>query len=214
MKENKIKRNAIKIAMLGDSKVGKTAICQTFMNIEFCENNLSTIGIEKLESSIKLRNGEEIKLILWDTAGQERFHSIALNSIKTAQGVAVVFDFTNRQSFENVTKWLNEIKENLNNVCVVLFGNKCDLPEEEWKVKRDEAQKFAEDKKINFFETSAKINKGIKEGFEDVVNAAYDKFEGSTGGIQLDRNGGKNPNKKCCGGGESKKDQKNKNNNK
>ena len=53
MKENKIKRNAIKIAMLGDSKVGKTAICQTFMNIEFCENNLSTIGIEKLESSIK-----------------------------------------------------------------------------------------------------------------------------------------------------------------
>jgi small GTP-binding protein len=214
MKENKIKRNAIKIAMLGDSKVGKTAICQTFMNIEFCENNLSTIGIEKLESSIKLRNGEEIKLILWDTAGQERFHSIALNSIKTAQGVAVVFDFANRQSFENVTKWLNEIKENLNNVCVVLFGNKCDLPEEEWKVKREEAQKFAEERKINFFETSAKINKGIREGFEDVVNAAYDKFEGSTGGIQLDKNAGKNSNKKCCGGGESKKDQKNKKNNK
>ena len=214
MKENKIKRNAIKIAMLGDSKVGKTAICQTFMNIEFCENNLSTIGIEKLESSIKLRNGEEIKLILWDTAGQERFLSIALNLIKTAQGVAVVFDFVNRQSFENVTKWLNEIKENLNNVCVVLFGNKCDLPEEEWKVKREEAQKFAEERKINFFETSAKINKGIREGFEDVVNAAYDKFEGSTGGIQLDKNAGKNPNKKCCGGGESKKDQKNKKNNK
>ena len=140
MKENKIKRNAIKIAMLGDSKVGKTAICQTFMNIEFCENNLSTIGIEKLESSIKLRNGEEIKLILWDTAGQERFLSIALNLIKTAQGVAVVFDFVNRQSFDNVTKWLNEIKENLNNVCVVLFGNKCDLPEEEWKVNRDEVK--------------------------------------------------------------------------
>ena len=213
MKENKIKRNAIKIAMLGDSKVGKTAICQTFMNIEFCENNLSTIGIEKLETQIKLRNGEDIKLIIWDTAGQERFHSIALNSIKTAQGVAVVFDFSNRPSFENVTKWLNEIKENLNNVCVVLFGNKCDLPKEAWKVTKEEAQKFADDRKIPFFQTSAKINKGITEGFEYAVNEAYDKFEGSKG-IQLDNDAGTNSNKKCCGGGDSKKSKKSKKNDK
>ncbi len=213
MSENKIKRNVIKIAMLGDSKVGKTAICQTYMNIEFCENNLSTIGIEKLESQIKLKNGEEIKLILWDTAGQERFHSIALNSIKTAQGVVVVFDFINRSSFDNVTRWLTEIKENLNNVCIVLFGNKCDLPENEWKVKREEAQKFADDKNIKFFETSAKINKGIKEGFEDIANDAYEKFEGSKN-IVLDKNPEKKKKKNCCGGGvetkeKSKKSKKN-----
>ena len=76
MKE-KIKRKLIKIGILGDSRVGKTAICNTFMNIEFMDNTLSTIGMEKLESQMTLKNGEEIKLVIWDTAGQERFHSLA-----------------------------------------------------------------------------------------------------------------------------------------
>ena len=205
MTETKIKRNAIKIAMLGDSKVGKTAICQTFMNIEFCENNLSTIGIEKLETEFKLKNGEEIKLIIWDTAGQERFHSIAISSIRTAQGVAVVFDFTNKESFDNITKWLDEIKENLNNVCIVLFGNKCDIPENEWKVTREEAKKFADNKKLPFFETSAKENIGIKEGFDQVVNAAFERFEGTmNNGIKLEKDPQKPQKKGCCGSGNSK----------
>ena len=64
MKGNKIKRNAIKICMLGDSRVGKITICQTFMNIEFNENNLSTKGMEQLEIQRTLKNGEEIKLIM------------------------------------------------------------------------------------------------------------------------------------------------------
>ena len=73
MSESKIKRKAIKIAMLGDSQVGKTAICNSFMNIDFSDTNLSTIGTEKLECQMKIKNGEEIKVIIWDTAGQERF---------------------------------------------------------------------------------------------------------------------------------------------
>ena len=199
MIETKIKRNAIKIAMLGDSRVGKTAICQTFMNIEFIDNHLTTIGIEKLDTQIKLKNGENIKLILWDTAGQERFHSIALKSIRTAQGVAVVFDYSNRESFNNITKWLDEIKENLNNVSIVLFGNKCDLPKEEWKVTQEEAQKFAENKKLPFFNTSAKNNIGIKEGFEEVVNTAYQKFEGTADkAIKLEKEKGKSQKSRCC----------------
>ena len=211
MKGNKIKRNAIKIAMLGDSKVGKTAICQTFMNIEFNENNLSTIGMEKLETQMKLKNGEEIKLIIWDTAGQERFHSIAINVLKSTQGVAVVFDFSNRESFENVVKWLSEIKDNLNNnVSIVLFGNKCDKNKEEWTVTLEEAQKFAKDRKLPFFKTSAKENIGIKEGFENVVNTAYEKFEGSKG-IELKKDVGKNKKSKCCGGGDSNKEKSKKN---
>ena len=208
MKGNKIKRNAIKIAMLGDSKVGKTAVCQTFMNIEFNETTLSTIGVEKLETTMTLKNGEDIKLIIWDTAGQERFHSIAINSIRTAQGVVVVFDFINRESFDNVIKWLNEIKDHLNNVCIVLFGNKCDKKKTDWTVTYEEAQKFAEEKSLTLFKTSAKDNIGIKEGFEYIVNAAYDKFEGSKG-IQLDKNAQNNKKSKCCGGGDkSKKDNK------
>ena len=204
MKGNKIKRNAIKVAMLGDSKVGKTAICQTFMNIEFNETTLSTIGVEKLETQMTLKNGEEIKLILWDTAGQERFHSIAINSMRTAQGVVIVFDFTNRESFDNVLKWLNETKEHLNNVCIVLFGNKCDKNKEDWAVTYEEAQKFAEEKQLTLFKTSAKDNIGIKEGFENIVNAAYEKFEGNKG-IQLNKDTQRRKKSKCCGGGEKTK---------
>ena len=206
MIETKIKRNAIKIAMLGDSRVGKTRICQTFMNVEFFENTLSTIGLEKLETQIKLRNGEEIKLILWDTAGQERFHSIALNTIRTSQGVVVVFSYENKESFDNITNWLDEVKENLNNASVVLFGNKCDLPKEEWKVTKEQAKKFAEEINLPFFETSAKDNIGIKEGFEEVVNAAYQKFEKIPDkGIKLEKEIEKHQKSGCCGGENSDK---------
>ena len=209
MKE-KIKRNVIKIGMLGDSRVGKTAICNTFMNIEFMDNTLSTIGMEKLESQMTLKNGEEIKLVIWDTAGQERFHSLALKTIRTVQGVVVVFDFTCRKSFENITNWLNEVKENLNETTIVLFGNKCDIEEELWEVSREAAIEFAKEKNLPLFETSAKLNKGIKEGFESITNLAYEKYEGNANtGIHLKKEEEpeeqKKQKSKCCGGGKENK---------
>ena len=216
MSEEKIKRNAIKIAMLGDSMVGKTAICNTFMNIEFNDSNLSTIGVEKLESQLTLKNGEEIKLIIWDTAGQERFRSIALKSIKTAQGVVIVFDLTKKSTFNNVVNWLKQINDNLNsNVSLVLFGNKCDIEEGKWEVNKEEVLKFAKIKGLPYFETSAKSNINIKEGFENVANAAYEKLEGNKNNnekkIELD-NKQRQSEGGCCGGGrnEDKKKKKKK----
>ena len=205
MSEEKIKRNAIKIAMLGDSMVGKTAICNTFMNIEFNDSNLSTIGVEKLESQLTLKNGEEIKLIIWDTAGQERFRSVALKSIKTAQGVVIVFDLTKKSTFNNVVNWLKQINDNLNsNVSLVLFGNKCDIEEGKWEVNKEEVLKFAKIKGLPYFETSAKSNINIKEGFENVANAAYEKLEGNKNNnekkIELD-NKQRQSEGGCCGGG-------------
>ena len=187
---------------------GKTAICNTFMNIEFNDNNLSTIGMEKLESQMTLNNGEEIKLIIWDTAGQERFRSIALKSIKTAQGVVIVFDLTQKRTFLNVVNWLKEINEKLNNVCIVLFGNKCDIDENKWEVSKDEVMKFVEKNGLTYFETSAKEDINIKEGFKNVVNAAYEKYEGTTSGIQLDKNIETKKKSKCCGGGETEGEKK------
>ena len=216
MSEEKIKRNAIKIAMLGDSMVGKTAICNTFMNIEFNDSNLSTIGVEKLESQFTLKNGEEIKLIIWDTAGQERFRSVALKSIKTAQGVVIVFDLTKKSTFNNVVNWLKQINDNLNsNVSLVLFGNKCDIEEGKWEVNKEEVLKFAKIKGLPYFETSAKSNINIKEGFENVANAAYEKLEGNKNNnekkIELD-NKQRQSEGGCCGGGrnEDKKKKKKK----
>ena len=109
MNGENISITTIKIGLLGDSTVGKTAICNSFLNMEFSSDNISTIGLEKLETKFKLDDGNTIKLILWDTAGQERFRSIALKSIKAVQGIVIVFDLTNKKSFENINLWLEII---------------------------------------------------------------------------------------------------------
>ena len=165
--------------MLGDSKVGKTSICNSYLNIELSNDYLLTIGKEKYDSKIKMKNGEEIKLIIYDTAGQEKYHSICLKALKSAQGVVVVFDLGDRKSFEHVNTWLQEIKENYHKVLIVLFGNKCDIDERE--VKTEEIQKFVKENNLTYYETSPKIKKGYSEGFEKLANDAYDRYTGNTG---------------------------------
>ena len=144
--EKKIKRKAIKIAMLGDSLVGKTSICTVFKDNIYKEEILSTIGQDKFETKITLKNGEEIKLSIFDTAGQERFHAIAVKAIRMVQGVVIVFDITNRQTFESVIHWLEEIENNFNKVSIVLFGNKVDVDPKLRVITEEEARKFAEEK--------------------------------------------------------------------
>ena len=201
-----IERKVIKLAMLGDSSVGKTSICYVFINLEFEDKLLSTIGQDKLECAMKMEDGKDMKLIIWDTAGQERFHSIALKACRKAQGIIVVFDVTNRATFQNVVNWLREIKENFNSPAIILFGNKCDLPERQ--VTKEEAEIFAKQNNLPYFETSAKEKININEGFGKIANEAYKKFANTTkSGITLKKNQ-ENQKKGCCGGGDEKKGKK------
>ena len=171
------KNCCIKIAVLGDSQTGKTSICNSIMGIDFHEETLATISAANYETRSTLKNGEEIKVILWDTAGQERFRSVAFNIARSTQGIVLVFDLTNRTSFENINVWLEQIKENLNNPCIVLFGNKNDRPKEQWKVTIEEAEEFAKKINLKFFEISAKTKFGINEGLSYIVNETYDKIK-------------------------------------
>ncbi len=206
--ERKIKRKAIKIAMLGDSLVGKTSICTVLKDGIYSEEKLSTIGQDKFETKTNLNNGEEIKLCIYDTAGQERFHAIAVKAIRMVQGVVVVFDVTERLTFDNVGKWLEEIENSFNKVSMVLFGNKVDVEGDKRVVSEEEARKFAEEKKIAYFETSAKTNKNIKEGISKVVNDAYNIYENIKEGTKLKKNK-KAGKQSCCGGGEKDTNKKN-----
>ena len=178
--DKKVALKAIKIGLLGDSQVGKTALCRALMNYDFDPEIISTIGNIKLETRFELKNGNEIKLILWDSAGQERFRSVALNTLKAVKGIILVFDVTLKASFDNVNSWLNEISENLNDPCLVLFGNKIDRNKDEWEVTQEEAKKFAEERNLTYFETSAKTKEGLKEGFSYIVNEAYEKIKGNS----------------------------------
>ena len=111
---------------------------------------------------------------MWDTAGQERFRSESFKPIRIVQGIILIFDFTNRNSFENLDTLLEQIKDNLNeDIVIVLFGNKIDIEKERWEVTSEEAKEFAQKKNLVLFETSAKENIGINEGFAYITNIVY-----------------------------------------
>ena len=133
---------AIKLGLLGDSRVGKTAICDSLLNLEFSEESIGTIGNVKLDTIFKLKDGNSIKLILWDSAGQERFRSVAMGALKAVKGIVLVFDITSHESFENINMWLKQINDHCNNPCLVLFGNKIDLDQSLRQVTPEEIKKF------------------------------------------------------------------------
>ena len=173
MPDSQIKRNILTIGILGDSLVGKTAIRYVFLENEFDDEILATIGVVKEEYIIRVKKNEEIKFVFWDASGLQRFHKIAIERLSNAQGIILCFDVTCRKSFESLNNWLEMIKENLNNTIIILFGNKCDLDSEEREVQKEEAEEFAKSNNLVYFETSAKKNINIKEGFEKILNEAY-----------------------------------------
>ena len=190
MGDDEIDLTVLKIGILGDSTVGKTCLCHSYMNIEFANEQLSTIGADKSEKKITLKDGKEIKLIIWDTAGQERFRAAGLKYAKNAQGIVIVFDVTNKNSFKNIEQWIELINDNFKNPSIVLFGNKVDIEKKNWQVSYEEAKEFADKMKFPYFETSAYTKQGMDDGFSCIANEIYDKLKKSQikdgdGGINL-----------------------------
>ena len=127
-------------------------------------------------------NGKKVKLQIWDTAGQERFKNITASYYRGGNGVLVVYDITDRDSFENLNSWLIEIEKNANkNVFKLLIGNKCDL-EDKRKVTYQEGKDFATSNGMQFMETSAKADTKVKEAFElltqEIMKASITKDKG------------------------------------
>ena len=183
MEENKNKITSIKLVLIGDSSVGKTCIFDRLTNFEFIEEQIATIGADKRDFAFTLDNGKKIKIILWDTAGQERFRYMDIRTCKGAHGIFLVFDFTRRESFNNLVSWIREIKDNFydDDIIVVLFGNKIDIEKENWEITREEAKEYAKNNNLVFFETSAKTNQGINEGLNYIANKAYSLAEKRSG---------------------------------
>ena len=124
-----------------------------------------------------LNNGKEIKVIIWDVSGVERFRSMIMKNVKFSEGCVIVFDVTSKQSFENLSMWLDLIKKVYPNVMVFIFGNKVDYDKSEWEITNEEINKFIEEKKLKYFEVSAKDIIGIKETISYIVNELYAENE-------------------------------------
>jgi Ras-related protein Rab-1A len=153
-----------KILLIGNSNVGKSSLFIRFVDNEWKENFIPTIGVDFKIKSIKIDN-KTIKLQIWDTAGQERFKSILSSYYKGANGILLLYDITNINSFKNLSSWLIEIEKNsTKNVKKILIGNKCDLNELR-KISTNQGKEFADTYNMKFIETSAKNNININECF-------------------------------------------------
>ncbi|ROT68780.1 Ras-related protein Rab-8B [Penaeus vannamei] len=118
-----------KVLVIGDVNVGKTCLVHRFCDERFYDTYISTVGIDFKQKIVNL-DGVPIKLQIWDTAGEERFRTLTTAYYRGAQGIVLVYDVTNLDSFNHLSYWLRNIEENASpEVVKVLAGNKCELAE-------------------------------------------------------------------------------------
>ena len=154
----------VQIITLGEAGVGKTSIILRYSENKFSENYLNTVGVDFRTKTVEIDGGKQVILKIWDTAGQEKFRSITKSYLGRANGIFIVFDVSSRQTFLKVQEWIDSINESGNfNSTIVLIGNKCDL---ERAVSEKEAEIFAYDRNVTYFDTSAKDGTNINAAFE------------------------------------------------
>jgi len=159
-----------KLVFLGDQGVGKTCIINRFVYDSFDKNYQATIGIDFLSKTMYLED-RTVRLQLWDTAGQERFRSLIPSYIRDSSVAVVVYDTTNRTTFSNTAKWIDDIRsERGADVVIVLVGNKTDLADRR-QVATEEGEARARDEKVMFVETSAKAGLNVKSLFRQIAAA-------------------------------------------
>ena len=166
----------INIILLGNSTVGKTSFIRRFFTNSFYENTLITLGIDVEKTLIKFPN-KYYKLEVWDTAGQEKFRTIPKKYYSKGDGFFILFDLCNQESFIEVNKWIEDIRETLGdnenneykNIPIYLLGNKIDKIKR--VVKRSDAEQFAEKNKVKYVEISCKLGFNI---YEVMINMIFD----------------------------------------
>ncbi|XP_075219969.1 RAS oncogene family member Rab26 isoform X2 [Lycorma delicatula] len=159
-----------KVMLLGDSGVGKTCLLVRFRdNLFLCGNFISTVGIDFRNKVVSV-DDSKIKLQIWDTAGQERFRSVTHAYYRDAHALLLLYDVSNKTSFDNIRAWLGEIREYAqDDVVIMLLGNKADCPSAERMVRREDGERLAREYNVTFMETSAKTGLNVELAFMAVA---------------------------------------------
>ena len=167
-----IQRTKFNVSILGESQVGKTSMISVKSGLQFNEKQIATVGIDNFIDK-KVIDNKEYKFKFFDTAGQERYNSISAQTIKIADGFILVFSVTDRGSLEKISFWMKSIEENTNikDKVIILVGNKIDMERE---ISHEEANNFAKENNLKYFETSAKTGYGIDETFNQLYQDIYE----------------------------------------
>jgi len=175
-----------KLVLLGESAVGKSSLVLRFVKDQFDDYRESTIGAAFLTQTISLDDTTTVKFEIWDTAGQERYKSLAPMYYRNANCAVVVYDITQAASLDKAKAWVKELQRQANeNIIIALAGNKLDLVTEQpdkRAVSIAEAEAYANEAQLLFFETSAKTSENVKELFTAIAKK-----------LPLDQPGPRNP---------------------
>lgn len=161
-----------KVVLIGDSGVGKTNLLSRFSKNEFNLESKSTIGVEFATRSIRV-DDKVVKAQIWDTAGQERYRAITSAYYRGAVGALLVYDITRHVTFENIQRWLKELRGHTEpNIVIMLVGNKADLRHLR-SVSAEDAKAYAEKENMIFMETSALESINVENSFSEVLSGIY-----------------------------------------
>ena len=157
-----------KLLLMGESNVGKTSIILRYTENEFQTTGISTCGVDVKVKFVSVDN-IKIKLVIWDTAGQERFRGLAKNYFRGANGFILVYDITNKNSFDKLRGWMSDAKEKIDGEYkMVVIGNKKDC-EDEREVDSKTLKEFGEKNDVLTMEVSAKTGEGVDSLFTAMV---------------------------------------------
>uniref|UniRef100_A0A0E0JNQ4 GTP-binding protein n=1 Tax=Oryza punctata TaxID=4537 RepID=A0A0E0JNQ4_ORYPU len=174
-----------KTVLIGDSGVGKSNLLSRFTKNEFCLESKSTIGVEFATRSIQV-DGKVVKAQIWDTAGQERYRAITSAYYRGAVGALLVYDVTRRATFDNVARWLKELRDHTDpSIVVMLVGNKSDL-RHLVAVSTEDGKEYAEAESLYFMETSALDATNVENAFAEVLTQIYQTVSKKTVGASDD----------------------------
>ena len=172
---------------MGDSGVGKSSIILRYIENSFSVNLMNSIGVDFKLKNIEIDN-TKIKLQIWDTAGQERFRTITTSYYKGAHAIVIVFDITDKESFDHIKNWMQDIDKFAKlGVYRVLVGNKCDL-ENQRRISKEEAKELADKYGIQYMETSAKETINIEPIFIDTTKYLLSKQNPKSGNNNITGN--------------------------
>ena len=163
-----------KMLLIGEQAVGKSSLINQYVEGKFELNLLCAAGLDLKKKMITVNN-KQVKLMIYDSAGHERYRGLAKNQLHTTKGILIVYDVTERSSFDALTFWLKSYKENAESgsVCLVI-GNKIDLKDKR-VVSTEEGKNIAQQYGVHFIETSAKDAINVEEAFLNVAKEIMDK---------------------------------------